>query len=514
MAKTYILKEGSIHERFMSSTAKYQFFGGGYGNGKTSAMVVKTLQLANDYPGFNALMARSTYPKLNDTLRKTFIQFCPEEWIESFPLSKNSDNTCKLINGSTINFRYIAQKKATEDGSSTSNLLSATYDLAVVDQIEDPEIVYKDFTDIVGRLRGDTVYRGTNDNMPRTGPRWFFISSNPTRNWVYKRLIEPLKKYELHGLVTEDLLCLRDKHGLPILKDGKPQIMIDLIEGSTYENAHVLPADFIEALESTYRGQQGDRYLKGEWAAYEGLVYSQFNQSQHVIPHHTLMSYLRSLSSYKLTWLYSYDFGIASPSCFLIGVSDHYGNVFIIDGFYKKEARIDWQAAEMRKLRATYGGTEEHIFADPDIFRRKASGGKTVGKSVAELFFDEDDSLYMVRGNNDIKNGIVKIQAYLHSYAHHRHPISGNANAPYLYVSDRCDWLIDEFTGYYWDTNTLGDIQDKPRDRNDHALDALKYMLSKAPDPARLDTTPFEQQPFLTQWQEIEKSGTSNSHRY
>ena len=146
MAKTYNLLEGSLHDKFFQSRAKIQFFGGGYGNGKTSAMTVKAmLKVAKDYPGCNILMTRSTYPKLNDTLRKTFLEFCPAEWIDSFPLSKNSDNTCKLVNGTTINFRYIAQRKSTEDGGSTSNLLSATYDLIVVDQIEDPEIIpFKD----------------------------------------------------------------------------------------------------------------------------------------------------------------------------------------------------------------------------------------------------------------------------------------------------------------------------------------------------------------------------------
>ena len=231
------------------------------------------IQVAKDYPCCNILMARSTYPKLNDTMRRTFLEFCPAEWIKSFPLSKNSDNTCTLVNGTTINFRYVTQRKATEDGGSTSNLLSATYDLIVLDQIEDPEIIHKDFLDLMGRLRGSAIYRGTDPTMPRTGPRWFFISSNPTRNWVYKKLIEPIKKYEANGTITDELLCDRDENGKPILVDGKPNIIIDLIEGSTYDNAHVLEADFIKGLEATYTGQMRNRFLKGEWAAYEGLVY-------------------------------------------------------------------------------------------------------------------------------------------------------------------------------------------------------------------------------------------------
>lgn len=517
MAKTYVLKEGSIHERFMDSRNKIQFFGGGFGNGKTSAVVIKTLRIAKDYPGMNGLMARETYPKLNDTLRKTFIEFCPEKWIESFPTSKNSDNTCKLINGSTLNFRYTAQRKSTEDGSSTSNLLSANYDLAVIDQIEDPGITYKDFTDILGRLRGSAVYRGNDPTMPRSGPRQFFVTANPTRNWVYSTLIKPIHTYQKNGIITDDLICLRDRDQKPVLdENGKPQILIDIIEGSTYENSHNLDEDFISTLESVYRGQMRDRYLGGEWAAYEGLVYPEFDPLTNVLPHHVIMGYLNSLSSYKLSWLYGYDFGMAAPSCYLIACVDHKGNIFILDGFYKKEARIDWQASEMTKLRWKYRGEEEFIYADPDIFRRKSASNNLVGKSVAELFFEIDSTLMLTKGNNDIDNGIMKIKSYLNSYHFHTHPIHGTPNAPYLYVSDNVNYLIEEFNGYFWKTDKLGNRIDKPTDGNDHALDTLKYMLSHAPDVATLKEKEIIQgvSEELFNWQEMDSPDDSKSYRY
>ena len=77
--------------------------------------------------------------------------------------------------------------------------------------------------------------------MPRTGPRWMFISCNPTRNWVYKEIIEPYKKYVDHGIITDKLICYRNKDGsAELLPNGKVHLMMDLIEGSTYENAHNL----------------------------------------------------------------------------------------------------------------------------------------------------------------------------------------------------------------------------------------------------------------------------------
>ena len=70
---TFRIYEDSLQERFQASRAKIQLFGGGFANGKTAYACFMALQLAIDYPGSNGLIARATYPKLNDTIRKEFI---------------------------------------------------------------------------------------------------------------------------------------------------------------------------------------------------------------------------------------------------------------------------------------------------------------------------------------------------------------------------------------------------------------------------------------------------------
>jgi hypothetical protein len=130
----YRLTPGSIQYGFNMSRKKIQLFGGGFGNGKSAASCIKALQMAIDYPGSNGLIARETYVKLNDTIRKEFLKWCPPGMIARMPTT--TDNTLILKNGSIINFRYISQRgKKTTDGNTTSKLLSATYDWIVVDQI-------------------------------------------------------------------------------------------------------------------------------------------------------------------------------------------------------------------------------------------------------------------------------------------------------------------------------------------------------------------------------------------
>lgn len=525
----YRILPGTPQAEFGTLRTRVQIFGGGYGNGKTAAAVVqKALVVARDYPGANILIARSTYPKLNDTIRREFIKWCPPSWIKSFPMSKNSDNTCTLKNGTTINFRYIAQqgKSAGEGEQTTSNLLSATYDLIIVDQLEDPEITHKDFLDLLGRLRGSTKYIGTDKTMPSTGPRWFIAMLNPTRNWCYRKLVAPLLKYEQYGIIDEDLLVKRYPRdhvdaGKPVVdENGEPTLLISMVQGSTYTNAHNLSPDFIETLESAYRGQSRDRFLYGEWAAYEGLVHPDFSEISHCIPRRDMVEYLDQLMSMGIEprFIEGYDFGITEPCCYLLGFTDRYRNVFIVDGFYKPELEfhIDKQQEEITRLRVGYGvDPTNFVQADPAIFKRAGAQRKTTSKTVAQLFNEGDYGVAMRPADNSVESGITKVNSFLTIKDFHRHPITRVLGAPNLYVATELEFVQSEFTAYYWKQDTDGMRIDEPIDKNDHAMNVIKYMLAREPALAVRTPKPPSTR-HLHHWSESreETNDRVRMHRY
>lgn len=486
---TFKLYEDSLQQRFQNSRKKVQVFGGGFANGKTANICIKALTVARDYPGANLLMARATYPKLNDTLRKEFFKWCPPDWIADF---SKTDNNVILTNGTFINFRYVQQQSKAE--GSTSNLLSATYDCIFVDQMEDPEIGAKDFLDLLGRLRGSTRYIGDDRTMPSSGPRWLILTCNPARNWLYRMLIKPLHIYNAGGIRTPDLLV--DKN------TGEP--LTGLYEGSTYENADNLEPDFIETLEQTYKGQMRQRFLLGNWGAYEGLVYPDFNPLIHEIDHQQVLHYIETLKAlgYNLNWIEGYDYGMAVPACYLLGLVDDDANVIIVDGFYERELSVEKQGERIDAIRNAYGFDGGSIFADPQVFRRTGQDRATVGKSIAGLF--GECGFQMQRGNNDIANGILKVQSYLSLNKMHKHPILNSFNAPRLYFSTQVPFVSNEMSEYYWKKDTSGDVIDKPIDKNDHAMDTLKYMLSDQPELAHV-IVKMQDMPEWTQWHEFER---------
>lgn len=534
MSSEYRMEEGGLHHRFSDLRTKFQLFGGGFGNGKTAAAcALKALPIARDYPGANILIARSTYPKLNDTIRKEFLKWCPAGWIKSFPRSKNSDNTCTLTNGTTINFRYIAQqgKGADAGEQTTSNLLSATYDLIIVDQIEDPEIVEKDYLDLFGRLRGNAKYIGNDPTMPLTGPRWFVACTNPTRNWVYQKLVRPLKTYEETGIIDKDLLCKRERLMLPdgtpnpkadepiLDANGKPDLLIGLVEGSTYENAANVGADFIDTLESTYKGKMRDRFLYGNWAAYDGLIYPEFSELTHVVTREQIVEYYNMLvrSGYDPEFVEGYDYGGSVPSCYLQGFVDHQYNVIVCEGFYKPTAEFDIQEQqkEIWRIRNMWGIGDNTVYADPATLKKVPTVRKSDADTIAKMFAEGLHGVKFKGADNSVAAGIAKMSQYLAIDKHHRNPFTKEMGSPRLFYNQELQFVQDEFGSYFWKKDSQGNSTDTPVDKNDHAMDTTKYLLHRM-KAIRLQPVIRSDKSYLTQWSEggFISAGNSKGHRH
>jgi len=476
---TYRVLQGSLHEKILNSRKKIRIIGGGFGNGKTACACILGLRLVKDYPGSNGLIAMATYKQLTDTIQKEFFKWAPASSIEKHPTL--ADPTVRFKNGSSVSFRYIKQKgkAAAADGQTTSNLLSATYDWAVVDQLENPEITHKDFLDLVGRMRGSTPYTGTDETMPRTGPRWIVLCVNPSYNWVYHKLIKPYHIYRDSGEITKDLIV-----------DENNEPLIDVFEGSTYENAHNLEPDFIQTMESVYKGQFKQRYLGGEYGAFEGLIYPNFTRERHVIDRDRIMKYLIELNHRKQrpTALEGFDFGIAVPTCYLLGFYDFAGRLFILDGFHEAEMDLNDIGLRIVNLQMQYQGLinfDHPIYADPAIFKRSIIDKTGRRADTIKSILTNSFNLDMVGGQNPIASGIAKVNAYINvdSFPHFEDQSRHDGNL--FYVSSQLPFIAEEFAGYFWKTEA-GQQLDVPNGQNDHAMDTIKYMLSYLPNAETL----------------------------
>ena len=125
---------------------------------------------------------------------------------------------------------------------------------------------------------------------------------------------------------------------------------------------------------------------------------------------------------------------------------------------------------------------------------------KTLGTTIAEIF-SNDFNLKFRPSDNSIDAGISKVSAYLNLYSTLPR-LTKDEKSALIYFADDLEFIPEEFGTYFWKKNPLNQVEDKPIDRDDHALDAIKYMLSFRPKPGEMIMRQEDKIPAWMFWHE------------
>ena len=198
----------------------------------------------------------------------------------------------------------------------------------------------------------------------------------------------------------------------------------------------------------------------GRFAAREGLVYPEFDESVHVIEPFDVPKDWQDMISI--------DPGLKNPLSAHWYAADYDGNVYVVAEHYRAGEDVDYHAARIREISAALGWKRDaqgRVRALID----SAAGQRTLAssKSVSELFY-ERGILVDPRVDKEMFSGIARVKSYLKR---------GNG-MPDLYIFSSCPNLIREMKGYFWGKG------DHPEKRDDHALDELRYYLMSRSMPA------------------------------
>lgn len=204
-----------------------------------------------------------------------------------------------------------------------------------------------------------------------------------------------------------------------------------------------LDPDFVKNLCKEYGGSvYYKRYILGEWALAEGLVYPMFNRERHVFS-----GEIERVRGCR--YFVTIDYG--TVNAFAINIFEFDGRKSRMikevhhDG--RKNGRLDNEAYYELMDKAIGDLPVEKIVVDPSA----AGFIQTIIKY----------GKYIVEGaNNDVLNGIQEVTKYL--------------NYGLLTIHESCVETIKEFQQYSWDDKTNDDVVIK---ENDHHLDALRYYI-------------------------------------
>lgn len=406
---------------------QYTLYCGGVGSGKTLVGCITMIIMAVIYPG-DYVIARNFTPELRDTTLKQFLEVCPKELIKEYRVA---DKIIKL-KASGGKFSTILFRGLDEPDKLRSLNLSGFY----ID--ESSQVSEEAFMLLQGRNRGPGINKG-------------FLTTNPNgHDWQYKWFVK------------------QDHFNDPSVKTR-----FKLIQAPSTENLH-LPEGYIANMMQTWSPERIKREIEGSFDAFEGMVYHEFRRDTHVVKPFVIPK--------EWTKVIGIDHGYRNPAAWLWGAVDYDDNIYIYREFYEREWLIEEICNGKEKenkpgvLRLMRGEKIDQARIDPSV---KAVRGQT-GQSDWDIYVDHlPKDFPLMPANNEKTAGIDKVKSYL--------KLDAKTNKPRLFIFDTCSNLIEEISRYRYKELTpnqkgLVSEVEEPRKVDDHALDALRYLIMSRPD--------------------------------
>lgn len=206
-----------------------------------------------------------------------------------------------------------------------------------------------------------------------------------------------------------------------------------------------LSKEYIDNLKKEYTGVWYKRYIQGEWAVAEGLIYDNFNDDN-------IITAINQNADFKIVGL---DYGATNPTCGVVVECkpSSWPQLIASDTYYydsKKELRSKTNSEYADDI---YQWLLPHnpliVYVDPSAKALKIELQKR-GLPVKDA-------------KNDVLPGIQTVAKFI-----------GDKN---LVVHKKCNKLIEEMQTYSWDQKAAERGEDKPIKVQDHLLDSIRYAI-------------------------------------
>jgi hypothetical protein len=212
----------------------------------------------------------------------------------------------------------------------------------------------------------------------------------------------------------------------------------------------------------TYPRNWFEEQYDGLFTSHSGLIYPAFRQDIHVMDRFDIPA---DWKCYRAV-----DVGLDCPTvCLWVHVSP-YGELVVTDEYYQTGADVQEHSQRIHEMT----GARDVVYTVID----PAANQRTVGSPESPLLQFLKAGIPMIPGQNNVKAGIQIVNDYL------RYKLADDksfAIRPKLFIFANCTKLISEFQGYVYAQDRKGLKFDKPVKRNDHGLDALRYLCMQRP---------------------------------
>ena len=208
-----------------------------------------------------------------------------------------------------------------------------------------------------------------------------------------------------------------------------------------------LDKSFVENLCKEYEGTvYYKRYILGEWALAEGIIYDMFSEDKHVLKPQEI--HIGPGAKYV-----SCDYGTQNAMVFLLWEPRLEGGYVATREYYysgRDETKQKTDEQYVADLRGFLGETQaDEIIVDP-----------SAASFIAAL---RNAGYRVTKAKNNVEDGIREVARRL--------------NIGALFISSDCDHTIREFHSYVWDEKSVEHGKDVPLKEHDHCMDAVRYFV-------------------------------------
>lgn len=424
---------------------KYVGYYGGFGSGKSvvlcAAMLMQGIAFGGEY-----VIARQHMPELRRTTMKAFVEMVPKELLIEF-LDAKAEVHIKSATGKRAIFYFVGLD---EPGKLDSlNLTGFGID-------ESSYTTEEAFLKLQGRLRNPL------------GLRKGLLVGNPKgQNWVYHWFV---KKSRQQATKLQTIEQVKSTY--------------HMIVAPSTENVH-LPTGYVEGMLAAYSTERVKRDIYGSFESFEGQIYSDFERSTHVVkPFKIPPEWPRYVGI---------DHGFRNPAAWIWGAMDYDGKLYIYREFYKSEWLIeevckgkDGQLGAMALM-----GQEKLEWAKIDPSTKAARTERNgVKLSDWDIYLENLPADFpMQTANNEVTAGIDKVKSYM--------KVSDKDGTPSIFIFETCSNLLDEIAQYRWkelnpQQEGRSNQREEPVKYNDHAVDALRYLIMGLPEAPTHKPDPYE----------------------
>lgn len=425
----------------------YQAYGGGLGNGKTSAGVAKSFFLSTCFPRNCGYIGRWDGKELVQTTMAEFFNNIPS-YMYDVNKAMGHVRFKRQYGGSEIYYGDLKEPRGLKN-----------YNLGWfwVDQAE--EIDAERWNLLVSRLRRQTTLYHKGQPLRRAdgsviiAPTYGIATFNPegTASYLY-RFFHP---------------------DSPEKKEGYKLYQASSFDGMA---AGFTSKQYIDDMLAIFPEQARRRYLEGSWEVFEGRVFPQFTRETHVIP--------PLQPSPRWTYYVSIDHGLSNPTSIGIwGVTPDGIKIRLRSHYEGGGKSVSYHASRLKALTSDLPSPPKLTVMDPACWAKNQSRGDYVFAIVDEY---NANGVFPIAGQNNWQAGFNRLNEHLAVDPRLIHPYTGHAGSPRMLICSggENEHCITEFMNYKW-KKAKGTIQrnapDEPVDHNDHAIDETRYLLSVLP---------------------------------